>query len=176
MGFGNVNAYQLYAHDTRFFSRTKEAQKLIHKNGSITNEVVHSVRSADKDPGNFDTMDKCYNTKLSEFLYLGMYVDEDTFGYNETEITGVDWDNNFSSPNGNARHISCPTLAVGRTDGFEFEVAEWIYNDSIAAQKDCVFIEGMTHGGGCNDPKKYGDVVSLENNYIDQWLQKVLPE
>ena len=31
----------------------------------------------------------------------------------------------------------------------------------------------MTHGGGNNDPAKYGDVVTLENNYIDIWLHDV---
>ena len=30
----------------------------------------------------------------------------------------------------------------------------------------------MTHGGGCNDKDKYGDVVKLENDYIDKWLQE----
>jgi hypothetical protein len=173
MGFGNVNAYQLYTHDIRFFSRTKGKHKLLHKDGSITTEVVPSVRKVDGHPSNFESMSYCYNTKVSEFLYLGMHVDEDNFGYTESECFGIDWGNSFSSPNGNSRYIHAPTLAVGRTDGTEFEVAEWIYNDSVATKKDCIFIEGMTHAGGCNDPVKYGDVVSLENNYIDNWLRQV---
>ena len=109
MGFGNVNAYQLYSHDIRFFSRTKGPCKLLHKDGTISTEVVPSLRKADRDPGSFIAMQYCYATKVSEFLYLGMYVDEDKFGYNETEIFGVDWENNFSSPNGNSRYIHAPT-------------------------------------------------------------------
>ncbi|MCX4817967.1 hypothetical protein OG601_46130 [Streptomyces sp. NBC_01239] len=171
MGFGNVNAYQLYSHDRRFYSRTKGKCKLLHKDGSITTQVVPSLLTAVGDPGNFEAMQYSYRTTVSEFLYLGMHVDEEKFGYNAYELFGVGFDNNFSSANGNARHISAPTLAVGRTAGSEFEVAEWIYNDSIAPKKDLVFIEGETHGGGNLDPDKYGDVVSLENNYIDQWLR-----
>ena len=53
MGFGNVNAYQLYSHDIRFFSRTKGPCKLLHKDGTISTEVVPSLRKADRDPGNF---------------------------------------------------------------------------------------------------------------------------
>lgn len=172
MGFGNVNAYQLYSHDTRFFSRTKEPHKLVHKDGSVTTEIVPTVRSGEKDPGKFTTLDKGYQTKISEYLWCGMKVDEDQFGYDESEIYGVEIDNNFTCAHGNAAYISCPTLAIGRTDGFEFVVAEWIYNRSIAEKKDCAFIEGMTHGGGCNDAEKYGDVVKLENDYIDKWLQE----
>jgi hypothetical protein len=171
MGFGNVSAYQLYSHDRRFYSSTKGKCKLLHKDGSITTQVVPSLLTAVGDPGNFEAMQYSYNTTVSEFLYLGMYVDEDKFGYSASELFGVDFDNNFSSANGNHRHITAPTLAVGRTAGSEFEVAEWIYNDSIAPTKDLIFIEGMTHGGGNLDPTKYGDVVTLENNYIDQWLQ-----
>ncbi|MDA8126839.1 MAG: twin-arginine translocation signal domain-containing protein [Deltaproteobacteria bacterium] len=171
MGFGNVNAYQLYAHDIRFYSRTKGACKLLHNDGTITTQIVPSLRNADKDPGNFEDMSKCYNTKVSEFLYLGMHVDEHRFGYNETECFGVRWEDNFSSPNGNSRYIHCPTLAVGRTAGFEFEVAEWIYNDSVAEKKDMIFIEGMTHGGGTTPG--FPNVVTLENNYIDNWLHEV---
>ncbi|MCX4817989.1 hypothetical protein OG601_46255 [Streptomyces sp. NBC_01239] len=134
-------------------------------------QFAPSLLTAVGDPGNFEAMQYSYRTTVSEFLYLGMHVDEEKFGYNAYELFGVGFDNNFSSANGNARHISAPTLAVGRTAGSEFEVAEWIYNDSIAPKKDLVFIEGETHGGGNLDPDKYGDVVSLENNYIDQWLR-----
>ena len=172
MGFGNVNTYQLYTHDIRFFSRTKRPHKLIHKDGSITEEIVPSVRSAELAPKHFGSLDQGYQTKVSEYLWCGMKVDENEFHYDESELYGVDLEHNLTCAHGNAAYISCPTLAIGRTDGFEFVAAEWIYDRSKAQKKDCVFVEGMTHSGGCNDKDKYGDVVKLENNYIDKWLQE----
>ncbi len=172
MGFGNVNTYQMYTHDLRFFSHTNRPQNLIHKDGSITNEIVNTVRAPKKVPDDWECIDKGFQTRVSEYLYCGMHVNEDEFYYDETGVYGVELDNNFTSAQGNAAYISCPTLAIGRTDGFEFIVAELIVDRSIADIKECIFIEGMTHGGGCNDPEKYGDVVALEYNYIDQWLHK----
>ena len=86
MGFGNVNTYQLYTHDIRFFSRTKRPHKLIHKDGSITEEIVPSVRSAETAPKNFESLDRGYQTKVSEYLWCGMKVDENEFHYDESEI------------------------------------------------------------------------------------------
>lgn len=169
MGFGNVNNYQLYEHDRRFYNSTKNAWPILHPDGTITEEVVKSLHGPQKPAANFESMSRCYNTTVSEFLYLGMHVDADEFHYDATTLYGVD-DDNFSSADGNSRYISVPTLCVGRTDGSEFEVAEWIYEKSIVAKKDIVFIEGMTHGGSTNDPEKYGDVNAREEGYVDQWL------
>ena len=170
MGFGNVNNYQIYTHDRRFYNTTKKACKLLHPDGTITEEVVKSlVTEGQKPVENFEDMSRCYNSTLSEFLYLGLHVDEDEFRYDEYDLYGVDRDN-FSQPDGNAAYISCPTLCVGRTAGHEFEVAEWIYDASIAEKKDLIFIEGMTHGGGDFDKDKYGDVKGRERDYVDKWL------
>lgn len=171
-GFGNVNTYQMYTHDVRFFSKTLAPHKLIHKDGSITTEIIPTVRKPQPSPADFASIAKGFQTKVSEYLYCGMKVDEDAFHYDESRIYGVDIDNTLACAHGNAAYIKCPTLAIGRTDGFEFVVAEWIYDRSAAEKKDCAFVEGMTHGGGCNDEEKYGDVVKLENDYIDQWIQE----
>ncbi len=173
MGFGNVNTYQLYSHDTHFLSRTRDPHKLIHKDGSITTEIIKSVRKPEKAPASWKTIDKGFQTRVSEYLYCGMKVDEDNFGYDESEIYGIDLDHNLTSAQGNSAYISCPTLAIGRTAGFEFVVAEWIYNRSIASQKDCAFIEGMNHNGRNNDEEKYGNVILHENEYIDSWLSEI---
>ncbi len=170
MGFGNVNNYQIYQHDRRFYNTTKGKCKLLHPDGSITVEVVKSLMTEGKKPvENFEDMSRGYQSTLSEFLYLGLHVDEDEFRYDEYDLYGIDRDN-FSQADGNSAYISCPTLCVGRTAGHEFEVSEWIYEASIAEKKDLIFIEGMTHGGGNLDKEKYGDVNATERNYVDKWL------
>ncbi|MDR3332283.1 MAG: hypothetical protein LBT08_06625 [Synergistaceae bacterium] len=176
MGFGNVSTYQLYTHDiSNLYSQTARPQKLLHNDGKITKEVVYSLRGPEKaqSTANMEMMDKCYNIKVSEFMYLAMDVDPETFGYDESEMYGVKGDD-FSSAHLNVKYISVPTLASGRTAGTEFHIAEKVYENSIAATKDCIFIEGMTHGGGIlgNDPK-YSNVVANELNYIDDWLVEV---
>lgn len=170
MGFGNVNNYQVYSHDRRFYNTTKKPAKLLHPDGTVTVEVVGSLMKEGLKPvENFEDMSYSYSSTLSEFLYLGMHVDEDGFRYDASELYGVDRDN-FSQADGNASFISCPTLCVGRTAGTDFLVAEWIYDASIAEKKDLVFIEGMTHGGGSSDAEKYPNVNELERNYADKWL------
>jgi len=171
MGFGNVNNYQLYAHDMSFFSHTKNPRKLLHNDGSITTEIVNSLRTPDNPVANFEDMARCYSTTVSEYLYCGMHIDVDNFRYDETEMFGIDIEYNFTSAHGNAKYISCPTIATGRTDGFEYIVAEWVYDRSIAAKKDCIFVEGMSHGGGASG--QYANQVTNELSYIDNWLQEV---
>ncbi len=169
LGFANAKNYQLYEHDRRFYCATQKAWPVLHPDGSITTEVVHSVHVPWKPDAGFERMDRCYLTTVSEFLYLGLLVDEDAFRYDATSLYGID-DDNFSSADGCARYIHCPTLAVGRTAGSEFEVAEWIYEKSAAEKKDIIFVEGMLHGGGTREAEKYGDVNAREEAYVDRWL------
>ncbi|MDR3332282.1 MAG: hypothetical protein LBT08_06620 [Synergistaceae bacterium] len=180
MGFGLAaeNNYQLYIHDLSLFSNTEKPRKLLHNGGDITTEeVVYSLRHPAKaqSAANMVMMDKCYFSTVSELLYLALDVDPNTFSYDETKVYGVTGDD-FSSAQSNARYIEKPILAIGRTAGTEFHVAEWVYEacKDNNTKNDCIFIEGMTHGGGIldNNPA-YSNVVTNENNYIDTWLRDV---
>jgi hypothetical protein len=79
--------------DTRFLSRTVHPWPLLHKNGSTTTQIVHSVRVRT----NFgsDTAASYANgaAKFSVKKSLSGYAIcvTDDFAYNATDFTGIQW-------------------------------------------------------------------------------------
>jgi hypothetical protein len=170
---------KLFSSDTKLLSRSLKPWPLVHPDGPVTTEIIHSVRPPMANESATKSMLRgAIKTTVRNFL--GTYAIRTTpaFGYRETsEITGVDWTSNYANGPGNAQSIRVPTLSLGMTGGWEGLAAETIHALSAAPDKSLAFIEGATHVyttcKRCEKvPGQYGDTVKITYDYVDIWLAK----
>ena len=161
----------------KYFSHTKEAWPLIHKDGSVTNEIVHCLRGMR--PG-AQTTGKLgqgtLTTTVKTFLKsYGVRGAEDYY-YDETGVYGVDVDSSYSTTLGNVKHIRKPILAMGMTGSYEYIAAEHIARRATSCEDLTVaFVEGASHNitteyGIEKTPGQYGDTLQTCFDYVDDWI------
>jgi hypothetical protein len=172
---GNNNKF--FAQDPRFLSRTTKAYPLLHKDGSITTEVVHTVRLPENLKANGGAMDDAFKTTVRRFLAGAAVRVGPDFGFTEDAIKGVDWASSYTIPQANVAHVKVPLLAMGMSAHWEFLAAEGIYENAASADKTIAFVEGATHGytpcKACEKtPGQFGDTVKVTYDYVDGWLSK----
>lgn len=169
---------KLYAQDIRLMSHTKEAHPLIHADGSVTTEIVPSVRTAENP--------ECLTGSLVEGgrmmtvrNYLSSYAVRTTedYGFGEDSVWGIDWDSSYNCPPGNVKHIQAPLLVMGMTAGWEYLASETIYNMAASQDKHIAFVEGATHkfhtAKHCEKfPGQYGDTMKTLHDYVALWLSE----
>lgn len=170
---------KLFAQDIRLMSHTAEPQKLIHKDGSITTEIVHSVRRSEN-PESFTHSFREGARDLTVKSYLSSYAirTEEDFGYDECHVWGIDWSSSYAAPPGNMANVKAPTLVMGMTGGWEYLAAETIYNMSAAKDKTLAFVEGASHKftpakAYESYPGQFGDTMKLLHDYVAGWLGAV---
>lgn len=163
----------------RFFSHTKEPQALIHKDGSVTKEIVPCRRvfrpganSASK--YNFGALTTTVRTFLKN---SAVRVDPGTYGYDESEIYGIQWRSSYCVTVGNMEDVTVPLLLMGMTGSYEYIAAEHIYRHATkAADKTLAFVEGASHNfvAAAEDekyPGEFGDTVKSCFDYADKWIE-----
>jgi hypothetical protein len=170
---------KLYTSDLRLLSHTQKPWPLLHADGSVTNEIVRSVRVPTTTAnGSHSLMNAALKTTVFGFLSTYAIRVTDNYGYGEaTAETGVIWRSSRGSNPGNAEGISVPFLTMAMTGSFEMGSAETIHNHVKAADKTLMYIEGATHNyNTCTKcekkPGQYGDTVKSVYDYADQWLSK----
>lgn len=176
-GGSTVPNNKLFAQDVKLMSRTKAAWPLIHADGSVTTEIVRTVRI----PQNFKPVSAYLglagsNGTVRTFLRNAVRVHDD-FGYDESSIRGVDWNSSYTNPVGNSEGIRVPLLFVGNTGHWEYLVGETVYEHAASKDKSLAFMEGASHSlNTCTPcekvPGQYGDTIKPLFDYIDQWLSK----
>ena len=170
---------KLFPQMTKFFSHTENEWELIHKDGSITTQIVPCVRDAR--PA-METASKyrlgALTTTVKTFLKSSAVVALPAFGYDETTLYGVDWDSSYCVTTGNAAHISKPMLLMGMTGSYEYIAAEHIYKRASAcADKTLAFVEGASHNFVANEAtggisgNDWGDTVKTCFDYVDRWIE-----
>ena len=161
-------------------NHTHAAWPLVHPDGSITTEIIHSVRvpTAKSNPSH-SFYQAALKTTVTGFLSTyAIRVDPEKFGYGEeTAETGVIWRSSRGSLPGNVEGITVPILTMGMTGSFEMGTAEMIQNHARSADKTLVYIEGASHGyptcKACEKtPGQYGDTVKTIYDYADKWLSQ----
>lgn len=167
---------KLYAQDIRLMSHTREPRPLIHPDGSITVEIVRSLRT----PENPESMTHSLNEGariMTVKNYLTSYAirTEENYGYGEDAVWGVDWDSTYDCPPGNVKHIHVPMLVMGMTAGWEFLAAETIYECAASEDKTIAFVEGANHKFKTDHhieqyPGQYGDTMETLHDYVAKWL------
>lgn len=167
---------KLYAQDIRLMSHTQKPRQLIHKDGSITTEIVYSVRKPEN-PESFTHSFWEGARFLSVKNYLSSYAirTEENFGYDEDHVWGIDWSSSYAAPPGNVTGIKAPTLVMGMTGGWEYLASETIYEMSASEDKTIAFVEGASHKFTPARhyeayPGQFGDTMKLLHDYVDGWL------
>lgn len=168
---------KLFAEDLKLMSHTVKAWPLIHADGSVTTEVVHSVRPPQGRPMTPMLNMGAINSTVRNFLIDSAIRVSDDFGFDEDTVRGIDWTSSYSSPPGNVESIRVPSLFMGMTGNYEYLAAETIYNNSAATDKSLAFVEGASHMyNTCRQcektPGQFGDTIKTLNDYADQWLSK----
>jgi hypothetical protein len=165
---------RLWPMDLHMLAHTKNAWPLLKADGTVSTQVIHSVRPPMATSVSSDRMgnDGSLNTSVKRFLNTfatralpGYSVDEDS-------ISGVDWASSYSNTPGNVEGITVPFLTMGMTGHYWIVSTEMAYLRVKSADKSIAFVEGATHGivackvcGG-----DYGDTVGHFYDYVAGWL------
>lgn len=167
---------KLYAQDIRLMSHTKDPHPLIHADGSVTIQIVPSVRQ----PENPDCLTGSLvdgGRILTVRNYLSSYAVRTTedYGYGEDSVWGIDWASSYNCPPGNVTGIHVPMLVMGMTAGWEYLASETIYNMAASQDKHIAFVEGATHkfytAESCEAyPGQFGDTMQTLHDYVAGWL------
>lgn len=166
---------RLFPQDIRYLAHTQDEYDLLHGDGSITHEVIHSLRRPHFDR-NFVTINDMATdvTTIRTFLSCSAVRTSD-FGYDETHIYGIDWDSSFSCTPGNIQHVSAPLLIMGMTGSYEFLAAEEIYRRAASPDKTIAFVEGASHNFTPQEDAvgyPFGDTAKTCFDYTKDWLQR----
>lgn len=169
---------KFFAQDTRFLSRTRKAWPLLHKDGTVTTQIVHSVRVPENPaPTTASMVRGALRTTVKKFLGTYAIRVSDDFGYDEDSIRGVDWTSSYTTPAGSVRNIEVPLLTMGMTGHWEYLAAEIIHENAKSTDKTIAFVEGATHVfSTCTKcektPGQFGDTLQTTYDYVDSWLGK----
>lgn len=167
---------RLFAQDIRLMSHTHEPHILIHPDGTLTTEIVHSVRHAENPvsmTGSFWEGARFLSVK--NFLSSYAIRTEENFGYDEDHVWGIDWSSSYAAAPGNVAKIHVPILVMGMTGGWEFLASETIYNMSASKDKQIAFVEGASHKFTPAKeyetyPGQFGDTMKTLHDYVADWL------
>ena len=167
---------KLFPQDIRYMAHTQGEYPLLHPDGTVTTQVIHSVRKPDCP----ESMTHSFwegARFLSVRTYLSGYAvrTKADFGYDGDHVWGIDWDSCYATPVGNIQYVHVPTLIVGMTAGWEFLASETIYKMSASEDKTIAFVEGATHkftpAHHCEEyPHQFGDTMKTLHDYTDEWL------
>ena len=168
---------KFFAQDTHFLSHTAKPRPLLHKDGSITTEIVHTVRVPQNLKATSTTYDAALKSTVRRFLSTYAIRVTDDFGFDESTIHGVDWSSSNTAPFSTIKTVRVPLLAMGMTGNWEYLAAETIYENAPSTDKTIAFVEGAQHVfttcKPCEKtPGEFGDTVKTLYDYIDGWLQK----
>ena len=163
---------KLFPQDARLFHHTKKAYPLIHKDGSITTEIVHSVRKAHGGRNPSASVRACVISTVKSYLTNRAVMAGENYRFYEDGAEGVLWDDTYNCTPGNVKNISVPMLVMGMTGGYEYLAAEAVYQNSGSRDKSIAFVEGDTHNFDCRGrEEEFGDTQKLVFDYADRWLE-----
>jgi hypothetical protein len=168
---------KFFAQDVRFLSHTQKPRPLLHKDGSITTEIVHTVRVPQNLKATSSTYDAALKSTVRRFLSTNAIRVSDDFGFDESSIHGVDWSSSNTAPFSTIRTVKVPLLTMGMTANWEYLAAETIYENAPSTDKTIAFVEGAQHVftpcKPCEKtPGQFGDTVKTLYDYIDGWLSR----
>lgn len=166
---------KLYSFDLNLINHTQKAWPLIHKDGSITTEIVHSVRASLKMN---EALNPAIKPTLKGFLSVKAITVDTCYQVLQDGMQGIRWTSNLTTPIGNSASITVPLLALGMTGSWEYLAAEKIYELSASKDKQIAFVEGASHMLKADSQAEdynntsYGDTMKNAIDYADRWLSK----
>jgi pimeloyl-ACP methyl ester carboxylesterase len=179
---GSYRGNRLMTQDMSLWAHTRNAWPLLHPDGTITTEIVHSVRvPRDTESPSPSLVGAGLVTTVRNFLSTFALRPTDEFGYDASSIYGIDYKATYSNAVFSVENITKPLLQMGMTGSHEYFSAETIRNHAKSADKTLAYVEGATHNftpcKACavaqGKPENYyGDTVKTLFDYIDGWLSK----
>ena len=175
MNQGRMNN-KLYPQDIRFMSHTRGAWPLLHGDGTVSTEVVYSLRAPTNDTSLTNSLaEGALVATVRNFLISYAVRTTEDYGYDEDSVRGIDWSSSYNCPPGNIKYISVPLLAMGMTASWEYLAAETIYENAASTDKSIAFVEGADHMFATATeleeyPGQFGDTVKTLYDYVDNWL------
>ncbi len=171
---GTLRSSKLFSLDTSLMAHTRGEWPLIHADGTITKQIVPSVRIAKSDPERRGLMGSAWPTTVRDFLLSEIKLADD-FGYDEDHFWGNDWESCFTCSTGNVKMISAPLLLMGMTGSYEYITAEFSYNNAKSKDKTIAFTEGASHGFRTAVeteayPGQWGDTLATTADYAARWI------
>jgi pimeloyl-ACP methyl ester carboxylesterase len=170
---------KLYTSDLGLLAHTQKPWPLLHKDGSTTTEIVHSVRVPTTTANtSHSLLGAALKTTVLGYLSTYAIRVSNDYGYGEeTAETGVIWRSSRGSNPGNVEGITVPFLTMAMTGSFEMGSAETIHNHVKGTDKTLVYVEGALHvytpcTKCAKTPGQFGDTVKTTYDYADKWLSK----
>lgn len=137
---------RLINQDISLLSHTKEPHTLISGDGTVTCEIVHSLRVPEFDRSFTSSFGAgAGQNTIKGFLSSQAIRASEDFEIREDEIVGVDFDSSYASPIGNIRYIKVPSLFIGMTGGYEYLASEMIYDNAQMEDREVAFVRGASH-------------------------------
>jgi pimeloyl-ACP methyl ester carboxylesterase len=173
---GVVTLPQLWSIDISLWSHTHNAHKLVHPDGSITTEMIQTVRLPNSSASGPVTasftplfIKGARDTSVRRFLNSWACRATANYGYDEDSVSGIDWHSTYNSTPGNVEGVMVPLLVVGMGAGTLLVSNEVAYEHAASFDKDIVYIEGAIHVTLPIKPQ-YGDTKKTTFDYIGGWL------
>lgn len=169
---------KLFPQDLSLLSHTKKEWPLLHGDGSITLQVVPSVRVSRPGQQNTGSLRSgAIMTTVKTFLRSQAVRTTEEFHVGEDGVYGVDWDSSYCCPPGNVTGIHVPMLAVGMTGSYEYLASEVIYERAGSTDKTLGFMEGAGHNftpayEAESYPGQFGDTVKVLFDFVDSWIDQ----
>jgi hypothetical protein len=167
---------RIWQPDLRLQSRTHDPHPILHADGSITTDIVHSVRVPSGSASAAKTYDSMQiGISVRQFLASSALRTTADYEIGEDSLNGIDWASSSNSTPWNVEHISVPLLIMPMTGHYFMVSDEIIYNHAASADKQMAFVEGAVHGlttcKPCEKtPGEFGDTVQTLFNFADHWL------
>jgi len=178
----NPSGNQLFQQDMSLWAHTHNAWPLLHPDGTITTEIVHSVRVPTGGQSRTPSLVRgAVRTTVRTFLSTWAVRTSADFGYDASTIHGIDFQSNYANTVGAVEGISAPLLQTGNTGSNEYFMAETAREHAKSTDKTLAYLEGATHDfqpctkcalAQGKPANYYGDTVKTLFDYVDGWLSK----
>lgn len=173
---------KLNAQDLTLQAHTRNAWPLLHPDGTVTTEIIHSVRvprSAESPTPSL--AHGAITTTVRKFLSTWAIRTTEGYGYDASSFHGIDYKSSYADEVDSIQGITKPLLQMGMTGSYEFIASETVREYARSADKTLAYVEGAVHGfTPCTEcavakglaPNYYRDTVKTLFDYIDGWLSK----
>lgn len=164
-------ANKLIPQDVRLLSHTKGAYPLMHRDGTVTRQVIRTLRRPRPGATGTPRLEFSVMSTVRSYLSNRAVLAGEGYGIHPDGVTGVLWGGTYTCPPGNARYISAPLLILGMTGSYEFIAAEEIWNNAAAQDKTIAFVEGAGHSfDAAGREAEFGHTETVVYDACARWL------
>jgi hypothetical protein len=156
--------------DTSIHHSTARPEKLLKNDGTISTQVVESVRP----PAPENMRQNANFASGTRFLTIRSFLSANAIRATNS-MDGIDWCSSNNSVTCALRVISVPILAVAMGGHYFIRDAELYFDAAKSADKDFIVIEGATHGQTpCTQcektPGQYSNATKNFFDYVRDWV------